>query len=75
MSDIEPVRHDPKKRPGVRTEPDAKGSGCPVEGNSSVARSGRLQEGLAADQADKTQREWLEWHIRRVQMRVADLTK
>jgi len=31
------------------------------------------QQELAAGQADKTRREFLEWHIRRVQKRVADL--
>ncbi len=31
------------------------------------------QQELAAGLADKTRREWLEWHIRRVQKRMADL--
>ena len=31
------------------------------------------QQELAAGPADKTRREWLEWHIRRVQKRMADV--
>jgi len=31
------------------------------------------QRELIAGQADKTRREWLTWHIRRVQKRMADL--
>ena len=31
------------------------------------------QQELAGGQADKTRREWLEWHIRRVQKRMADV--
>ena len=31
------------------------------------------QQELAAGLADKTRREWLEWHIRRVQKRMADV--
>jgi hypothetical protein len=31
------------------------------------------QQELAAGQADKTRREWLEWHIRRVQKRMPTL--
>jgi hypothetical protein len=31
------------------------------------------QQELAAGQADKTRREWLEWHIRRVQKRMAEI--
>ena len=34
--------------------------------------AGHEQE-LAAGPADKTRREWLEWHIRRVQKRMADV--
>jgi len=31
------------------------------------------QQELTAGLADKTRREWLEWHIRRVQKRMADV--
>jgi len=31
------------------------------------------QQELAGGLADKTRREWLEWHIRQVQKRMADL--
>jgi hypothetical protein len=31
------------------------------------------QQELAAGKADKARREWLEWHIRRVQKRITDL--
>ena len=31
------------------------------------------QQELTGGQADKARREWLEWHIRRVQKRMADL--
>jgi hypothetical protein len=33
------------------------------------------QQELAAGLADKTRREWLEWHIRRVQKRLADVER
>jgi hypothetical protein len=37
-----------------------------------VRRQAFAQE-LAAGQADKTRREWLEWHIRRIEKRTGDL--
>ena len=37
------------------------------------AQLAAYQQELAAGQADKTRREFLEWHVRRVQKRMADL--
>ena len=33
------------------------------------------QQELAGGQADKTRREWLEWHIRRVQKRMVEIER
>jgi septal ring factor EnvC (AmiA/AmiB activator) len=37
------------------------------------AQIAAYQQELSGGQADKTRREWLEWHIRRVEKRMADI--
>src|SRR5258705_7969945 len=49
-----------------------KGLGVPVTELLPAQLAGYQQE-LAASLADKTRREWLEWHIRRGQKRMAEI--